>query len=144
MLFLLSTTGGTRCVVPANAVEVVLPLLQLSRTANLPAAVAGLFSRDGAVVPVLDLAQLLHKRDCRKVRSSRIVLVKRLDAQDPIGILAEELVGTVEIEESSFVTSPTQDERAEHLGAVLPAENGVTYWLDVNRLMQSVRGINFA
>jgi len=86
-----------------NIVEVI-PSVSLQKIPRAPAYVAGLLNYRGAVVPVVDLGQLI---DCQPVRvclSSRIILVKT-ENSGRVGLLAEGVTETIKVDDADFTNT---------------------------------------
>ena len=70
----------------------VVPAVPLRSLPSVPAAVAGVFCYRGAIVPVLDLSQMLGGMPASKRFSTRVVLVryaKAPGAENVLGLLVE-------------------------------------------------------
>jgi chemotaxis-related protein WspB len=91
--------GDMPLAVPAAAVVEVLSRRELRPVAMAPAGVVGLLPFRDHLVPVVDLCQLVLRRDCRPVLSSRLVVLAVDDAVRPrwFAILAESVLDLVPV-----------------------------------------------
>ncbi len=99
MLALAFRAGELRLALPTAAVVEVLPRRALRPLALAPASVIGLLPFRGTLTPVVDLCRLLLGRDCRPLRSSRIVVVALSGNTRPrlLGLLAEDVLDLVPV-----------------------------------------------
>lgn len=75
MLALAFNVGELRLALPVSVVAEILPRRVLRPVALAPAGVVGLLALRGTLTPVVDLCRLLLGRDCRPLRSSRLIVV---------------------------------------------------------------------
>ncbi|HEV2606463.1 MAG TPA: chemotaxis protein CheW [Xanthomonadaceae bacterium] len=94
MLALAFRAGPMRLALPIAAVVEVSPRRALRPLALAPAGVLGLLPFRGTLTPVVDLCRILLGRDCRPLRSSRIIVVRLSGnaADRLIGLLAEDVL----------------------------------------------------
>ena len=94
MLALAFRAGPMRLALPISAVVEVSPRRELRPLALAPAGVIGLLPFRGTLTPVVDLCRILLGRDCRPLRSSRIIVVRLSGkaADRLIGLLAEDVL----------------------------------------------------
>ena len=71
-------------------------MVALRPIAHAPAYVAGMFVLRGAVIPVVDLCQLMLSTPCADRMSSRIMLVRLGD--HVLGVLAEQVTEAMQIQ----------------------------------------------
>jgi chemotaxis-related protein WspB len=75
MLALAFNVGDLRLALPVSVIAEILPRRVLRPVALAPPGVVGLLALRGSLTPVVDLCRLLLARDCRPLRSSRLVVV---------------------------------------------------------------------
>jgi chemotaxis-related protein WspB len=147
MLFLLFQLGAERYALDARHVIEVLPLVGIKQIPLAPPGVAGLFDCRGIPVPVLDLSQLTLGRPARQRMSTRIVIVRYLDAaggEHMLGLIAEKATETFRREPSDFVDSGITNQLAPYLGPVTRDTRGIVQRIDVPSLLPaSVRDMLF-
>jgi chemotaxis-related protein WspB len=113
-------------------------LVQITTLPRLPAAVAGVLNYRGTPLPVIDLSQLALQRPALKRLSTRIIVVHFPDeGGNPhlLGLIAEQVTGTVRREPASFTVSGVNDQVEPHLGPVAMDPNGFVQWTDLNQLV---------
>lgn len=76
MLALAFNVGDLRLALPVSEVAEILPRRALRPVALAPVGVVGLLALRGTLTPVVDLCQMLLGRDCRPLRSSRMIVVR--------------------------------------------------------------------
>lgn len=132
MLFLLFEIGGARYVLEAQLVAEVLPLVAVTPIPEAPPVVAGVLNYHGAPVPVIDLSRLTIGRAAERRLSTRIILVRYVDARGHdriLGLMAEHATGTIRRDERDFVPSGVTVPGAPYIGPVCT---------DAGRLLQRI------
>lgn len=107
MPYLLFQLNGRPFALDATEIEAIAPLPDLSAVPLAPPHVAGLFHYHGRLVPLLDLQILAGGAPCKRVFSTRIIIVRDND-ETPLGLLAEEVLDVVRHDATSDL-SPRLD-----------------------------------
>lgn len=148
MLYVLFQVREESYAVPAGQVIEIVPAARLRKLPKAPEYVAGLLNWRGTGVPVLDLCALFVGEACARVFSSRIVLVDYRDshgAGHALGLLAENVIDTLECDPAAFAPAGISSAQAPWLGDVLTRHERLVQRIDVDRLLpQSVRDALFA
>jgi chemotaxis-related protein WspB len=109
----------------AEVVEVV-PRIDLRSVPHAPAFMPGLFTYRGAIVPVVDLCQLIRRVACPDRLSSRIIVVKPSSSSSRLlGLLAERVLETIVLDPKTLIRGGIEVAEAPYLGEVF-IDNGVT------------------
>jgi chemotaxis-related protein WspB len=109
----------------AEVVEVI-PRIVLRSVPHAPVFMPGLFTYRGAIVPVVDLCQLIRRAPCPERLSSRIIVVKPSGSSDRLlGLLAERVLETIELDPKTMIRGGIEVPEAPYLGEVF-IESGVT------------------
>ena len=141
MLALVFSLGETRYAVDSHKVLEVVPVAHLKAVPKAPPYVAGLLNYRGVVVPVIDLCQLAGGAPCRRVLSSRILLVKYRGSasEHTLGVMAESVTDTVHVEEESLADSGIHIDEAAYLGrlAVATDDASMLQLVEVDELIPS-------
>lgn len=119
MLMLLFHLGNSQYAIPVAEVVEVTPRVVLETIARTPGYVAGLFNYRGQHVPVIDLCQMLHNRACRDSFTTRTILVDfplTAGGKRMLGLLAERVTETIEINPATFTTTGLAMPDAPYLG----------------------------
>ena len=97
MLAIAFQVGEHALALPASRVVEILPRRALRPIALAPEGVIGLLPVRGALVPVVDLCRLALGRDCRPLRSTRLMVLTlpHGDGQRLVGLLAENVLDLV-------------------------------------------------
>lgn len=138
MLFLLFQIGEDRYALEAKQVLEVLPLVHLKRIPRAPASVAGVFNYHGASVPLIGLTELALGRPSAARMSTRIILTHYLPesgTKQLIGLLAEQVIETIQRPESDFVDSGVAATDSPYLGFVATDKRGIIQRIDIQRLL---------
>ncbi|KAF7962142.1 chemotaxis protein CheW [Cupriavidus sp. UYMU48A] len=139
-LFLLFRLGNDHYALDATEVAEVLPLTALKQIPGNPAWVAGVLSRHGQPVPVIDLCALATGTPAALRTSTRTVLVhyRRRDNDAPrvLGLRLEHATETLRCEPDSFVETGIDIGTARYLGPVRHDElRGLVQWVRVHALL---------
>ncbi|KVG34152.1 chemotaxis protein CheW [Burkholderia ubonensis] len=149
MLFLLFELDGERYALEATRIVEVLALAPLKSIPGAPPWIAGAIDRHGKPVPVIDVAQLALGRAARRLRSTRLVVVRCYtpDAQpdEPpdsgsaagrmLGLIVEHATQTCRIDPARFADSGIATPHARWLGPVAGDASGFVQWVDVRRML---------
>jgi len=97
MLALAFNVGDLRLALPVSTVAEILPRRALRPLALAPMGVVGLLALLGTLTPVVDLCRMLVGRDCRPLRSSRliVVLLPHGNGHRRLALLAENVLDLV-------------------------------------------------
>jgi chemotaxis-related protein WspB len=85
---LLLSAGSDHFAIDARQVAEVIVSVELTPLAGAPEGVAGLVNHHGRMLPVLDLCRLTLHRDCDRLLSTRIVML-RFPPAGLVGLRAE-------------------------------------------------------
>jgi len=138
MLMLLFQLGDGRYAIPAGEVLEIAPQVELETIAMAPDCVCGLFNYRGLHVPVVDLCQLVNNSPCRDSFTSRIILANYPlsdGTQRILGLLAERVTETVNIDEDAFTSTGMNMEQAPFLGNAVRCEPGLVQRITVSELL---------
>ena len=119
MLMLLFHLGNSRYAIPVTEVVEVTPRVALETIARAPDYVAGLFNYRGRHVPVIDLCQVVQKRPCQDLFTTRIILVDFCTSaghKQTLGLLAERVTETIECDPAAFTSTGLNITDAPYLG----------------------------
>ena len=138
MLFLLFQIGEERYALEAKQVLEVLPLVHFKRIPGTPSSVAGIFNYHGVSVPVIDLTELVLGRPSTAMMSTRIILTpypSESGKKHLIGLLAEQVMETMQRPESDFVRSGVTASGSPYLGSVATEKSGIIQRIEVLGLL---------
>jgi chemotaxis-related protein WspB len=138
MLFVLLEIGSDRFALAASHIAEVLPLVHITRIAQAPHGVAGVFNYRGSPVPVVDLSVLIAGRPAAVRFSTRLVLVQLVDdagRKRLLALIAERATATMQRDPGDFVPSGIDSGGAAYLGPVATDPGGVIQWIDPSRIL---------
>ena len=138
MLMLLFQLGNSHYAIPAVEVVEVAPHVELETIAMAPDCVCGLFNYRGQHVPVIDLCRLIKNSPCSNSFTSRIILANYPLAdgtQSVLGLLAERVTETVNIDADAFTGTGLNMEHAPYLGHAARCEPGLVQRITVSELL---------
>ena len=117
MIALAFRAGPLRYALAAAGVVQVLPRRRLRPLPLAPEGVTGLLAFRGQLLPVVDLCVLLLQRPSRPLRSSRIIVCECERGGRQIGLLAEEVLDLVDIQDTvPGLALPEHPWLGDHLG----------------------------
>jgi chemotaxis-related protein WspB len=140
-LFLKIHIGGAGYLLDASRIVRVLPLMQVKRIPHVPAAVAGCFDYQGAVLPLIDLTELVLARPAPRHLSTRVILVPFGPAKGPggrddlLGLMAEKATEMIRIDPSQFTAAAVTSDAAPYMGAVKSIDGTMLQQIEVTRLL---------
>ena len=127
MLFILFSAGEDSYAIAAGEVEEVVPFARLKEVPHTHSALAGLLNFRGQPVPVLDMNQLLGRAGVEACHTTRILLCRGLLEAEPerlLGVVAENVVATQQIEESDFRPPGARAEESPFVGWIHEMPDG--------------------
>ncbi len=111
----------------AHVVEVI-PRVNLRQLHQVPEYVAGLFNYRGAIVPVIDLCQLIQNHPSRSYLSTRIIMVNYVGKDNTkrwLGLMAERVTETLNKPDKDLVDTEVVMNEAPYLGEMMMDEKGM-------------------
>jgi chemotaxis-related protein WspB len=128
--------GADRFALGCDHVVEVVPRIELRSIPHAPEFLPGLFTYRGAIVPVVDLCQLIRGTPCPQRLSSRIIVVKPSKASPHLlGLLAERVLETLELDPKTLIRGGIEIANAPYLGEVFIANGVTTQQLEVEGLI---------
>jgi chemotaxis signal transduction protein len=110
MLHLITLLDGQAYAAEVERIVEVLPLVRLER--GLGPEHLAMFRRGGQLTPAVDLSRLLLGRSFTPRLSTRILVVRRQDTGEAIGLVAENVTETLRIPAEAFQTMRQSGEPA--------------------------------
>lgn len=138
MLMLLFQLGDGQYAIPAGEVLEIAPHVELESIVMAPDCICGLFNYRGLHVPVIDLCKLVNNSPCSDSFTTRIILVDHLLAdgtQRVLGLLAERVTETINIDEDAFSSTGVNMEQTPFLGNAARCEAGLVQRITVSELL---------
>ncbi|MBD2610982.1 MAG: chemotaxis protein CheW [Nostoc sp. ZfuVER08] len=149
MLLLILSINNERYAIESRQVVEVIPLVILKSLPHKPEYIAGVFNYRGRIVPVIDLSELMAGKPSCENFSTRIVLVKywgknSTEVGEPyiLGLMAEQIVETLQKSESEFVDSNIQIDAAPYLGKMIVDTQGMIQCLRIENLLSETQQVN--
>lgn len=121
MLTLLFQIGPDRYALDSENIIEVFPKIKLKQLPRTEDYVAGLINYGGIPVPVIDLPQLVTKRASSSAMHTRIILLQYTLADigtHLLGVIAEKVTETKEMEKTSFKDSGIKVKDLPFLGGI--------------------------
>ncbi|MDX1253102.1 MAG: purine-binding chemotaxis protein CheW [Gammaproteobacteria bacterium] len=138
MMLLLFFVDEDRYGLDVTQVVEVIPCVTIKKVPRVPEYVTGLLNYHGKSVPVIDLTALMCDRLSHRRLSTRIILVNYHDENHVphlLGVMAERVISTIKLPESSFFPSGIESEEAAFLGDVVVNEEKIVHLVNVNKLL---------
>jgi chemotaxis-related protein WspB len=148
MLFLLFDLDGERYALDAAEIVEVLALAPVRPIPGTPAWIAGVFEHRGEPLPVIDVPHLALGRAARRLRSTRLVVVRYEPAsRQPqagerngaaprlLGLIVEHATQTCRIAAERFADSGVATPHARWLGPVANDTQGLVQWVKVQQML---------
>jgi chemotaxis-related protein WspB len=138
MIGLLFEIAGQRYGLDIAQVVEVVPAARLQRLPGVPDYVAGVFRYRGALVPVIDLSQLIAGTPAAPRLSTRLVLVRHpgpTGAGRVLGLLAEHAVSGLDESGTEPAPSGIATPDAPYLGGLTSSGRAAVQYLKVEQLL---------
>jgi len=138
MVAMLFEVDGQRYGLDATQVLKVLPSVRLRRLPRVPDYVAGVFQYRGAMVPVIDLTQLIKGRPAAAILSTRIILVRHSGPsgqERALGLLAERATDSLDDSAAEPISSGVAVPEAPYLGGLSVSGGSMIQYVNVEHLL---------
>ena len=138
MLMLVFRLGDNRYAIATPAIVTVLPRVNLQAIPGSSPAVAGMFSYQGQIVPVLDLNQLLRGAASSALLSTRIILVNQGalgESARLLGLLAEQATETLALHQVEEIAERVDFCQSPYLGEMLVSQQEIIQQLQIYSLL---------
>ncbi|MBE9210050.1 chemotaxis protein CheW [Nostoc sp. LEGE 06077] len=146
MLMLLFYIGNNVYAIESSYVVEVIPRVTYREVHHVPNYVAGLFNYRGAIVPVIDLCQLIRGKSSQAYLSTRVFIVsypaQESDKLKYVGLMAERVIKTVKKSASEFLASGIQTNEAPYLGKMIMDESGMIQHINLEHLLSILKQID--
>lgn len=137
-LMLLLSAGDDHYALDARDVAEIVASVELTRLSDAPASVAGLVNHHGRMAPVVDLCRLTLGRDCRRLLSTRIIMVRFAPAGQSAGLAglrAENVTDSVWADPADFTHGEGAFSDAVYLRRVRDQRTEMVSVLCLDRLL---------
>jgi chemotaxis-related protein WspB len=140
MLLVLFNVGEEVHAIDAASVVEVLPLVDIKKLNGARRGVAGTFNYRGTFVPVIDLSDLLLGRPVSARLSTRLILGRysAIGLNRLVGIVAENVTGTLRCEPSDITSPGIVTETAPYLDSLAKGPDGFVQRIDIDKLAGAV------
>lgn len=122
---------------PIERVREVLAPPPITRVPFVPAAICGVTSVRGAILPVLDLGLRLFGSEA--TRPGQLVVVSGTEGEGPVGLLVDAATGLVEVPPEAVQAPPAEAEATLPpgfiLGVIAPEPGRLVTLLDLSRVL---------
>jgi len=138
MVALLFEVGGRRYGLDIAQVIKVLPCVRLHPLPHVPPYVAGVFRYRDAMVPVIDLSQLIRGTPVKALLSTRIILVQHPGPTGigrVLGLLAERATDSLDDAGTEPESSGVAVPEAPYLGGLSVSGGSVIQYVKVENLL---------
>lgn len=147
MLTLILYVGSDRYALDCSQVVEVIPMVNLRKIHRAANYVAGSFQYRGAIVPAIDLCQLLQGTPSVPYLSTRIVVLNchqwmqhsdpddRSDSFRLIGMIAQQVTETLNISETDLVPPVFLGDDAPYLGEMIEDRQGMIQLIKIENLL---------
>ena len=138
MLMLLFRVGNQHYALDTAPVLEIVPMVILRKLSHAPEYMAGVFSFQGQVIPVLDLSHRIQGIPSRISLSTRIILLQLPylnHGKCLLGLIAEHVTETLKQSPSNLVESGYQSSDAPFLGKMIVNQENLIQCIEVNHLL---------
>lgn len=134
MLVLLFHSQEDRYACSTDLIVEILPHLELKKITHSPVWIGGSFDYAGYVVPVIDWCQLIKERPSSCSLHSRTILFKLQKENEEahyIGLMAEKVISTKDIQLSNFIDNGIAINNPSYFGGVMNDKRGPIQYVKI-------------
>lgn len=138
MLLIRFQIGDEHYALNTDDVIEIIPVVTLRPLPGAPEFVPGIFDYRGQIVPVIDISTLTINKPSQPRLSTRIVLYNfpYKEGENPIiGLMAEYMTDTLEVDESQFQTTGITSNKSINLGPVIDYKGTLIQCIQLDRLL---------
>ena len=134
----------TFCINIDKVVEVI-PVVRIIQIAGAENYLSGLINYRGEIIPVIDMSFYLRERKSDLYLSTRIIVINTTGTtikSNYIGLLAEKLTDTLNINQSDIKKTGIDSTDVKFLDGIIQINNQVIKHLNIDSLMLNLKEIN--
>lgn len=138
MLMLLFHLGKDLYALDSSHVVEVVPCVPLRTLHQMPEYMAGLLNYRGVIVPVLDLCHWMRGTPSASRLSTRMIMVRHPCLNQTLqylGLIAEQITDTLNIDPSEIVDSGIRINQAPYLGGMIIREQLIIQCIQIEQIM---------
>lgn len=139
MLMLLLKIGEVNYAIKSADVVEIVPKIILKSIPKMPSYISGVFNYRGSPVPVVDASELILNKPANNCLSTRILLIRyyiqSLNTQHLLGLAAEGIADTIQVEETAIKPSGLHATHAPYLAELITSVEPMIQVLDVQKLL---------
>ncbi len=140
MLVLVFFLGDDKYMVECEKIREISPMVTLKKVPHSPDFFAGFFNYRGAVVPVIDLRQLIQESACEMRLSTRIILIdyiNRDNLPDMFGFIAERVTEATKKSKEAFILPSVNFQETPYFSGFVMEGEKMIQCIDLNVLSRS-------
>jgi chemotaxis-related protein WspB len=138
-LMLLFQVGRQQYAIASHQIQEILPYVQLYPVEG-HGSIAGLMNYHGTMTPVVDLNRLMQCPDSRPHFGTRIILLKAKAGKVPMGLLAERVLDTLQLNLENLAAVPPELDQAAYLGPIILQDQAVIRIFQPEGLLEVMQG----
>ncbi len=145
MLMMVFYIGKNLYAIESSRVVEVIPRVSYREVSYVPKYVTGVFNYRGAIVPVIDLCQLIRGSLSRDYLSTRVMMIsyRSVDGSlQHLGLMAERVIEALDKSPEDFQDSGLQSQSASYLGGIITDKRGMIQRICLEQLLTDVRQLN--
>lgn len=145
MLLLVFYIGKNLYAIESARVVEVIPRVAYRQVHRVPNYVAGVFNYRGAIVPAIDLCQLIRGTPSKAFLSTRVMMVSYPRADGTlryIGLMAERVIETLDKAETDLKEAGIQASETPYLGGMITDKRGMIQQIQLEQLFADVQQLN--
>lgn len=138
MLLIKFKIGDEYYALNTETVIEVIPLISLRRIPGTPSFFSGIFDYRGQIVPVIDITELTLGRPSVVRLNTRVILISfpfKEGEKSILGLMAEAVTDTLDIDESAFQDTGISFEKAPYLGPIAEVDGKFIQSIQLDRLL---------
>ncbi len=145
MLMMVFHIGENLYAIESSRVVEVIPRVSYRGVPYVPDHVVGVFNYRGAIVPVIDLCQLIRGAPSRNYLSTRVMMVSCPGSDGAlrhIGLMTERVIEALDQAEVAFQDGGIQAQAAPYLGGIITDKRGMIQRICLEQLFTGVQQLN--
>ena len=137
-MFITFYVGLDRYAQKVNSITEIIPMVNLNKIPLAEKYIKGVFNYRGDPVPVIDLCELYTGKPCAERMSTRIIIINYEDDNQhthTLGLIAEKVTESINMELSEFKSAGINVENAPFLSGIANDENGLIQLVEPDKIL---------
>ena len=134
MMYLVCNIDELSFGIPYSQIMEVIPLVKINEIPGSPDYIAGMINYRKQLIPVIDLQQIMRKRQHKRLMSTRIIIANNTEKEGIIGFITENTTDILEIISNEIRERKVKVNNADYIEKALLIDDSILFVLNINQI----------